>query len=231
VPYTNLPRCDTKALLARWGLKPIDVVNMAIAGAALAFSLYAFLNARAQQEQTELFGGYILGYTSTSLEQCEAGSMYAYAHCVHPVTNADFKSLDPILDSLLQIPIDWPPEQARRPGDIGFPVADPGAAPAIVTSALQAHYADQTVQNAFYAGVDVRWLLALSDDPAINKNSNQRTQYLRIAQQLENILKSNFGDKCAGLKANAPSHDDIVNLDSCLRNAWLKLPEIRASPH
>lgn len=201
---------------------------MVIAAAALFFSLYTFLYTRAQERQTELFGGYILGYTSASLEQCEAGSMYEYAHCAHPVTQGDFKSLDPILDSLLQIPIDWPPEEARKPGDIGF-AADPGAAPAIVTSALQAHYADQTVQNAFYAGVDVRWLLALSDDPAVKKNSYQRTQYLRIAQQVDSILANSLGNKCPGLKPGVPGHDDIVKLDACFRDAWLKLPKARAS--
>lgn len=221
MPNANVSRRDTSALLARFGLKPIDLVNMMLAAAALGFSLYTFLQTREQEHQRELFGGYILGYTATQLELCEAGNMYVYAHCGHPVTNADFKSLNPILDSLLQIPVDWPPEQARK--DIGFP-SDAEGAPNIVTSTLIAHYDDQIVKNAFFIGSAVRSLLALSDDPATGRTSKQRTQYLALAAQVSKILHDSFRDLCGGLKPQVPSHGDVLDLNGCLQDQWASQP-------
>ncbi|HEY2476568.1 MAG TPA: hypothetical protein VGI19_17440 [Candidatus Cybelea sp.] len=227
MPNADVSGWNAGAMLGRWNIKVIDIVNMTIAATALGFSLYAAHQARTQERNTELFGGFILGYHAADLELCETGDdIYLYGHCDpdHPVTSADFKSLNPILDSLLQIPLDWPPDQPRKPNVIGNGIYQE-AAPDVITSALEAHYSDHVVQSAFQLGSAMRWLLALSGDPAISTDSLIRANYLSLAKNANVILSSKeFKGVCIHdrFKSDLPTNEDVRALDGCLQLAWVQ---------
>ena len=116
IPATNsyavsdsvLSAFDTDPMLARWGFKPVSIFNMIIAATALSLSVYTIVQNSAATHHKMLSGGWILGQTFEYLRLCEQHN--PYAHCQQTVTNADFKRLDPILDALLEMPVDWPLE-------------------------------------------------------------------------------------------------------------------------
>src|SRR5689334_13160401 len=97
---------DRRSVLSRWGFKPVDLLNLIVAATALTFSLFNYNQANAAQHKKMLFGGYMLGQDYERLHQCQQRN--PYAHCPQMLSTSDFKLLNPMLDTLLEMQVDWP---------------------------------------------------------------------------------------------------------------------------
>ena len=218
VPH-SVSALDPGAVLARWGFKPISIINLAIAAIALGFSLYNTIEASATEHKRLVFGGIMLGQNYEHLVLCEQRNVYA--QCRQPVSNVDFKKLDPILDAVLNMPVDWPLDSPLKPGDTAK-AADPFVSGDIVLTALYTDSNDKSLGDAFRVGEGLTQLLALSDDPQIVKDPSKRATYQGLAKTENAILSDQFGKTCSGkINPDVPSHDDVTSLFVCVNEKWL----------
>jgi hypothetical protein len=226
IPATNsyavsdsvLSAFDTDPMLARWGFKPVSIFNMIIAATALSLSVYTIVQNSAATHHKMLSGGWILGQTFEYLRLCEQHN--PYAHCQQTVTNADFKRLDPILDALLEMPVDWPLE---TPATLANSATwhNPTASQLLVLEAINVHYNDKSVAFAFQVGTAVIDLLAMVDDPSIAKDTTKQKAYEELATNLNGILSGEFGGMCSvQLNPAKPSRTDLSNLFMCISHNW-----------
>jgi hypothetical protein len=210
---------DACAVLERWGFKPISIVNLIIAATALAFSLYNTIEANAQQHKRLVFGGVMLGQNYEHLVLCEQRNIYA--QCQEPVSNVDFKTLDPILDAVMNMPVDWPLNAPRKQGDADR-AADPFVSGYTVLTALYTDSNDKSLGDAFLVGQGLTQLLALSDDPETARDASKRAQYLGLAKTENQLLSDRFGGVCSDVvNSAAPTHDDLTKLFACINAEWL----------
>ncbi|HEY6484761.1 MAG TPA: hypothetical protein VIX83_00060 [Candidatus Cybelea sp.] len=210
---------DAGAVLARWGFKPISVVNLIIAATALVFSLYNTHEANAREHKRLVFGGAMLGQNYEHLVLCEQRN--AYAQCQQAVSNADFKKLDPILDAVLNMPVDWPLDSQSKPGGTDR-AADPFISGDIVLTALYTDSDDKSLGDAFLVGEGITQLLALDDDPQIATDATKRAAFRGLAQKENQILSERFGGTCNGeVNPDSPNHSDVSKLFGCINGSWL----------
>jgi len=207
-------------VLSRWGVKPADLLNLLVAATALVFSLYNYNQANAAQHKKMLFGGYMLGQDYERLQLCEQKS--PYAHCPQTLANADFKLLNPMLDTLLEMQIDWPlnPQGAKRSDDW----SDPMASRTIILNALNMHYGSRAVGSAFVVGSSLIMLFSMVDDPAVGTDKSKQDGYKNLVGAVNGVLARDLQGVCRNkLNSNTPNRTDLLNLNDCLNSEWLPL--------
>ncbi|HVN69557.1 MAG TPA: hypothetical protein VMU38_07920 [Candidatus Binatia bacterium] len=206
-------------MLTRWGFKPSDLLSLLIAGTALSFSLFNYSQANAAQHKKMLFGGYMLGQDYERLHLCAQRN--PYAHCQTVLSNSDFRLLNPMLDTLLEMQIDWP---LITTGEQKEDWSDPMASRTIILNALNMHYGSRAVGSAFVAGSSVIVLFSMIDDPAIATDASKRSDYKNLAGGLNEVLARDLGGVCADkVNASTPSRSDLAALNDCLNSQWLPL--------
>lgn len=218
--HLDVAALHSGAVLSRWGVKPADLLNLLVAATALVFSLYNYNQANAAQHKKMLFGGYMLGQDYERLQLCEQKS--PYAHCPQTLANADFKLLNPMLDTLLEMQIDWPldPNKAKRSDDW----SDPMASRTIILNALNMHYGSRAVGSAFVVGSSVIMLFSLVDDPAVGTDKSKRDVYNNLVGAVNSVLARDLQGICSNkLNSSAPNRTDLLNLNDCLNSEWLPL--------
>lgn len=220
MPDLDVAALHRRSVLRRSGLKPADLLNLAIAATALTFSLYNYNQANAAQHKKMLFGGYMLGQDYERLHQCAQRN--PYAHCQEMLSNSDFKLLNPMLDTLLEMQVDWPLNpQTKAHGDDW---SDPMASRTIILNALNMHYGSRAVGSAFVVGSSLIVLFTMIDDPATTKDATKRSAYKSMADAVNGVLKNDLSGVCTDkLNPNAPSRDDLLRLNDCLNSQWLPL--------
>jgi len=207
-------------VLSRWGVKPADLLNLLVAATALVFSLYNYNQANSAQHKKMLFGGYMLGQDYERLQLCEQKS--PYAHCPETFANADFNLLNPMLDTLLEMQIDWPldPNKAKRSDDW----SDPMASRTIILNALNMHYGSRAVGSAFVVGSSLIMLFSMVDDPAVGTDKSKRDAYNNLVGAVNSVLARDLQGICSNkLGSSAPNRTDLLNLNDCLNSEWLPL--------
>ena len=205
-------------MLSRLGLKPVEFLNIIVAATALTFSLYNYNIANAAQHKKMLFGGYMLGQDYERLRQCAQHNQYA--HCPPTLSNNDFKLLNPMLDTMLEMQVDWPMSGKAEADDW----ADPMASRTIILNALNMHYGSRAVGSAFVVGSSVIVLFTRIDDPAIAKDAPKRADYKNLAMGLNGVLSRDLNGVCSDkVNPGVPSRDDLLKLNECLNGAWLPL--------
>jgi len=219
VSDVHVAALDRRAVLTRWGFKPSDLLSLLIAGTALSFSLFNYSQANAAQHKKMLFGGYMLGQDYERLHLCAQRN--PYAHCQTVLSNSDFRLLNPMLDTLLEMQIDWP---LITTGEQKEDWSDPMASRTIILNALNMHYGSRAVGSAFVAGSSVIVLFSMIDDPAIATDASKRSDYKNLAGGLNEVLARDLGGVCADkVNASTPSRSDLAALNDCLNSQWLPL--------
>ncbi|HEX3459004.1 MAG TPA: hypothetical protein VHR97_13725 [Candidatus Baltobacteraceae bacterium] len=220
MPHLDVTPLHSGAVLSRWGVKPADLLNLLVAATALVFSLYNYNQANAAQHKKMLFGGYMLGQDYERLQLCEQKS--PYAHCPETLANSDFKLLNPMLDTLLEMQIDWPldPNKAKRSDDW----SDPMASRTIILNALNMHYGSRAVGSAFVVGSSLIMLFSMVDDPAVATDKSKRDAYNNLVGGVNSVLARDLQGICSNkLGTSAPNRTDLLNLNDCLNSEWLPL--------
>jgi hypothetical protein len=186
----------------------------------LVFSLFNYNQANSAQHKKMLFGGYMLGQDYERLQLCEQKS--PYAHCPETLANSDFKLLNPMLDTLLEMQIDWPldPNKAKRSDDW----SDPMASRTIILNALNMHYGSRAVGSAFVVGSSLIMLFSMVDDPAVATDKSKRDAYNNLVGGVNSVLARDLRGICSNkLSTSAPNRADLLKLNDCLNSEWLPL--------
>jgi hypothetical protein len=211
---------DRRSVLSRWGFKPVDFLNIMVAATALTFSLYNYTQANTAQHKKMLFGGYMLGQDYERLRQCARHNQYA--HCPQMLSNADFKLLNPMLDTMLEMQVDWPLSPGTKSQSDDW--SDPMASRTIILNALNMHYGSRAVGSAFVVGTSVIMLFTMIDDPAVASDAAKRDAYKGLAGGLNSVLSRDLGGVCANqLNPSDPNRTSLLKLNECLNSQWLPL--------
>jgi hypothetical protein len=213
-------------LLMFGGAKPLDVINMSIAFAALLLSGWVFAhqvneerNADIAAKDRMLFGSYTLARDYTHLLLCVKPPEPGF--CDHPTRRPDFAKLNPLARVVLENSVDWRTLETSNPFESPMNNIDELSPGNLANAALSAQYDDGRVGATFILGQAIEYLFSSSINPSIS-SADRRTS-IAAATHINNQL-SELGGLCKKYVLrtdSSPDYSSVHDLHGCLVHLWL----------
>ena len=206
--------------------KPLDIINMSLAFAALALSGWVFAHqlnqehsAAVQAQNRMLFGSYTLARDYEHLLLC--AKLPSTLTCEHPTRLADFAKLNPLARVVLENSVDWRTletrDQFESPANNGDELS-PGN---LANAAMSVQYDDRRVAATFLLGQEVEYLIGSSRNPTLSSTDRQKN--ILIAKSVDERL-SELGGLCGKYALptdSVPQLPSVLRLHACLVGVWL----------
>ncbi len=206
--------------------KPLDLVNMSLAFAALALSGWVFAHqlsqehsAAVQAQNRMLFGSYTLARDYEHLLLC--AKLPSTLTCEHPTRLADFAKLNPLARVVLENSVDWRTLETRDQFESAANNGDELSPGNLANAAMSVQYDDRRVAATFLLGQEVEYLIGSSRNPTISSADRQKN--ILIAKSVDARL-SELGGLCGKYALptdSAPQLPSVLGLHGCLVGIWL----------
>jgi hypothetical protein len=207
-------------------LKALDVINMSVAVAAFALSVWVFVHqlneehsAAVQAQNRMLFGSYTLARDYTHVLLCV--KLPSAVTCEHPTRLADFAKLNPLARVVLENSVDWRTLETRDQFENPANNVDELSPGNLANAAMSAQYDDRRVAATFIVGQEVEYLFGSSRNPSISSSDQQKN--IGIAKDINSRL-SELGGLCGKYALStdrAPELSSVRHLHDCLVALWL----------